>query len=496
MTPPIRRIHSGPEFAIPILLLVCGLLYIRVLGYSYIDFDDPNHIFENALVMKPSLQNLFTIWRHPYFGLYIPVTYSVWTFLAWTIQHFTFDMKALVGAFHALNLLLHGAVCIAVYYFLAGLFEKQWRNSQEAEGSALLASLIFAVHPLQVETVCWISELRDLLSVLLVVLSLIFIQKGRLRIATAMYVLALLSKPSAVGGVAMITLLNLGGEKRSMRRLSLLWGALAAIATVVTMKLQSTLTPHVGAPWSLRPLVAMDAIGFYVMQLLWPVNLLIDYSRNPNAVSLRSLVTWVHVGVAVAIVAIGYRSKKFTRWGIAFFLIALVPTLGIFSFSFQKFSTVADHYTYFAILGFAVAVCSLVRLTTKSPALIFMIALVILVGLGRRTMAQVGVWKDSETLFSATLARNPRSVIAHTNIAFVFGKQGRIGESLAHLRASVALAPDETAIRMNLVRVEDVLGNKKEALRNLVISRTKSPDDPEISRQLTQWMRENEGVVD
>jgi tetratricopeptide (TPR) repeat protein len=271
-------------------------------------------------------------------------------------------------------------------------------------------------------------------------------------LATLCFVLALLAKPSAVALPLVALLLDRFVLRRPLRRsapLLGLWFALALALVLVTKSQQTDATIRFGAPVWARPLVALDALAFYLEKTFWPVGLVADYGRQPAWLIERSLV-WFHglVPLGLAAVAASLPGRRWTLPALGIFAAAIAPVSGIVPFHFQDISTVADRYAYVAMLGPALAVAALVaarRWTLVIPA-----CAALAVVLGALAFVQAGVWRDTESLFRRSLEWNPSSVVALVNVGVAEGARGDLESAAARYRRALEIDPDYPVARGNL----------------------------------------------
>jgi len=211
-----------------------------------------------------------------------------------------------------------------------------------------------------------------------------------------------------------------------------------------------------------RPIVAIDAIAFYLQQLLVPLNLAIHYGRTParviNASHTFSLVLFVTVALALA------ASRSRVLLGAALIMIAgLIWNLGLVPFQFQLHSTVADHYIYLAMLGPALAVAfAATRYNVIRPIALTVCALFAILSF-RQTL----IWHDSVTLFTHAVAVNPQSAVSHNNLGRVLGERGDLDGAATHFRAALAIQPGTALAHRNLALVEYRRGNFDAAIDEL-----------------------------
>src|ERR1035438_837916 len=331
-----------------------------------------------------------------------------------------------VLGYHLTNLILHAvAACLVVRIVQRLSLPGAW-----------LAGLIFALHPVCVEAVAWISEQKSTLSGVFylgaAMVYLRFDQSRRRRdylCALGLFVLALLSKtvPATLPAALLVVFWWQRGRlgfRRDVRPL-LPWFALSAAAGLFTAWVERTYIGARGADFALtlteRFLLASRAVWFYAGKLVWPTHLIFTYPRW----KIDAGVWWQYLapaGVLAAAMGLWLLARRH-RGPLAGFLIfagTLFPVLGFLNVYPFIFSFVADHFQYLASLGMIVPItCGLAlgarRIRLGKPAMMVLPG-VLLATLGILTWRQSGTYRDAETLYRATLACNPASWMAHTNL--------------------------------------------------------------------------------
>lgn len=458
------------------LLIVVTLVYAPVLSYEFLNYDDDLNIANNSHLYPPSWEGFRRFWSDGYEGLYIPLTYSTWFVLAGFTTTFEQPTGQAIydpAIFHAFNLVLH-ALCVLLVY---GLLVRLVRHQLAAAAGALL----FALHPMQVESVAWVSETKGLLCTLLALLSIrlfcTFIERDGENgnawpyyiFATMFFFLALLAKPTAVSVPLVLWLLEIGWWRRRLIKATLIltpWFCIAVGFVAITRYQQSvdqlTAVPSI---WS-RILIATDSLTFYLEKILWPVDLCPHYSRNiESALDDPSLLLRVVVlGLMLMAAAIPHnRHKWLTSSGIL--LVVLLPVLGFVPFAYQEFSNVADRYVYLAMLGPALAV-SIWFAKYPRPwkiVVVFVVAFLLAVA----TRKQCCHWRDSESLFLHTLAVNPTSYRAENSLGSVYVAQGDLSTAISRFRSAIDLKPDYAQAHFNLSSSLAAVGNISEAIPHL-----------------------------
>lgn len=497
----VRSQALAGALPIGLVLVATILVYGQVVRFDLLSWDDRLHLIDNPHLLPPTRAGLIQLWREPYFGQYIPVTY---TFFA--AETAVARLAARPGetvapwVYHLGSLVLHLACTMVVYHLLSRLVGPGWGA---ASGAAL-----FALHPLQVESVAWISETRNLLATLFSLLALdqylsfagarapIFFEpqsqpdepaapNPRWRhflAATGWFALALLSKPTAVAVPLVAAAIDSLGLGRRARQFALPLGAWCALGVgimFVTSRQQPLDRLLDRASLGQRPLIAADALGFYLERLFFPIQLGPDHGRPPR----RVLATPDFLALG-AVVAAGFlfgfaRPKRVWRTAVAVFVAALAPTLGLVPFAFQWVSTVADRYVYFAMLGPALAGAWLV---TRSVGPRTRVAcLVVLAGCAAASFLQTRYWRDDPSLFSRAIVVNPGSSIFQYNLGQYLHSTGDLAGAKRHYQASITAATSPSA-HFNLGAILEREGQDELALEQYEFARKADPSLTKATR--------------
>jgi hypothetical protein len=439
-----RRDARTTLFATISLIFVTVAVYGRVCGNDFTWWDDPMTIHHNPRYNPPSGQKIAQTWKEPVNGLYAPVTYSYWGALAYAAETKNADEMGIhldARVFHTGSLALHLASVLVVFSILRLL-------SANVAGS-WIGAMLFAVHPVQVETVAWASGAKDLLCGLLSLCAIyqyvLFAQlTGRKRwvyytTGGIVLILAMLSKPSAMAVPVIVAALDFWVVGRDWRKVILaagFWALLVAPLAVVARLAQGANDGAIVAIWQ-RPLIAADAIGFYLYKVMWPLSLAPDYARRPGIVMTMWGGAWVFlIAVVIAALAVwAWRGRVLRPWllaGLVIFIVGVGPVLGLTPFMFQYSSTVADHYLYLSVFGLALmATWAVVRYRGRALTVGCGVALALL---AIRSNLQIGYWRDDPSLWIHTMELSPSSFNAPTNLAAGLGREGAV----LGMRAQVA----------------------------------------------------------
>jgi tetratricopeptide (TPR) repeat protein len=435
-----------------VLLLAALAVYSPALNGAFI-WDDDAHVTAPGL---RSLGGLWRIWTDPRATQqYYPLTHGAFwlEYQLWGLSPFPY---------HVVNVLLHVTGALLLWRVLDRL----------GVPGGLLAAAIFALHPVQVESVAWVSELKNTLSGTLYLAALLaylrFDPPGaaagpagrdwrRWALALGLFACALLSKTVTASLPAAVLLIVWWKEGRIEWRRRVLplvpFFALGAGLGLTTAWLERHVLGAEGEAYALtaadRVLIAGRALWFYAGKLLWPADLVFVYPRW--TIDRSAWWQYLFPAAALAVVAAlwGLRGRLGRGPLVAalFFAGTLVPALGFFNVYPFVYSFVADHFQYLASLGLIALASALVaaglgRLGLWGrPAGHLACAALVLV-LAVLSWRQAHVYRDVETLYRDTIARNPRGFLAYLNLGGLYRERGRYDDAIAVYRALIAVRPD------------------------------------------------------
>lgn len=455
-----------------VLITMC-----RLCASDFSWWDDQMTIHQNRLVTNPTFASLKTFWTTMTQGLYVPVTWTVWAAIAKTayVAEPTYDGIFLnPWFFHTFNVLLHVGATLMVFAILQRLFKRP--------DAALIGALFFGVHPVQVESVGWISGMKDLLCwVFALCVVLVYIRRVQavqasnkplwasweLPACCVLLALGILSKPTAM--VTPAALLALDGLllrrqwKRTILELLPLFAITAGGAWVARVA-QYVDTVKPSQLWQ-RPFIIGDNVAFYLGKILWPAHLGIDYSRTVDFVMSRPIVyvLWIIPAALAVLVLCNLKRRPVLAAGGAIFLIGFAPVSGIATFQMQHISLSTDHYLYFSLLGVAMVIAWVVSIFPNRTT--FVVSGVVLLALAGKSFIQTGIWRDSTALFNGTIAANPDSAVARNNLAagFINGMYPQYEKAEPLLEEAIRLKPDFGHAFMNLARTKAVISRRARA---------------------------------
>ncbi len=488
-----------------LLVLAVAATYLPALTAGFV-WNDDTYVTDNLTL--DGFTGLKLIWTEPKANeQYYPMVFTTY----W-LEKRLWGLAPL--GYHLVNVLLHAGSALLLWALLSrlGLPGAGW------------AAALFALHPMCVESVAWVTERKNTLSLFLSLLAMFayvasretreeektgrFLRKGRKRgppprpeagpssrsltfIGFFFFVLALFAKTTAV--VVPAVLLVLVWWKRGEVRgrdvgpLVPWFGAGIALAAH-TAWLERTVVAAAGSEWSLgflgRAVLAGRVLFFYARKFLLPVDLAFIYPRWD--VDPRAPLQWLPVLGAAALLVLAWRFReRLGRGPLAFLLLfggVLFPAMGFFNVYAMRYSYVADHFAYQAVAIAAASIaCGAATLLRKAPVAARRAAGAaaagILVLLGVLTSRQARIYEGEETLWKDTLSKNSSCFSCETNYGFWLVNAGRTTEAVEHFETSLRIRPDNVPALLNLGRVAEQRGSLGEAAGRLRAAYRVDPAD-------------------
>jgi tetratricopeptide (TPR) repeat protein len=445
------------------------LAYLPSLSGGFI-WNDADYVTAPAL---RSLSGLARIWTQP--GAtqqYYPLLHS-----AFWVQHRFWGDNPL--GYHIVTLLFHAASAVLFALVLRRLLDGGYASprpspSRRHAGAEWLAALVFALHPVHVESVAWISEQKNTLSLAFYLgAALVYLDFDRTRrprayfAALALFILSLLLKTvTATLPAALLVAFWWKRGRLSWRRdvaPILPWLALGAAAGLFSGWVEKTFVGAQGSEFNLslagRLLVAGRAVSFYAGKLVWPFGLNFIYPRWD--VDTAAWWQWLFPAGVIAVASALWAVRGRTRAPLAAFLVfvgSLFPALSFVNLYGARYSWVWDHWQYLPdlsliALGAVGVAAAWRRAAPNADAVGRGLAGALCVTLGALTWSHCAMFHDNETLYLATLARNPGSWMAHNNLGLAWSKvPGRLDDAIAQYREALRLRPDIAETHTNLGR--------------------------------------------
>ena len=462
-----------------LIVLVCFVVYIPAMRAGFV-WDDDVYVQNNKMLRSPD--GLRRIW----FSLEQPSQYFPMVYTTFRFEYALWQLNP--HGYHITNVLLHAINVLLLWWLLRRL----------SIPAALLAALIFALHPVHVESVAWITERKNMLMAFFYLLSLMTWDKFADRshqsqrawpfyiLSFLLYAMALFSKTTACTlPVALVLCLWLKhiplNPKRWLQLLPyVLLGLAMGIFTIwFENQRQGTVLLGLGLNPIDRVLIASRALWFYIGKLLWPVDLTFSYPQWKIDPTGPLQYGWL-IACLIAAWALWRWREKIGRGSIAaivFFVATLFPMLGFVSLYTFLYTYVADHYQYVASIGPITLVAALgcriaERLGKWAKTAALIIAVFILMIFAVLTWRQSCAYKDLETLWCDTIRKNPDAWLAHNNLGHIMTGKGNFDQAVKHFNEALRVRPGAAKIHVNLGSVltqtrkfEQAIEHYNEALR-------------------------------
>ena len=460
-----------------LLIFFTLIVYIPAMRGGFV-WDDDYHVKDNANLR--SVGGLAQIWLDPFSGGY---QYYPLVFTSFWLEYQLWGPSP--TGYHVVNVLLHAINAVLLWLVLRRL---------KVPGG-WLAAMIFAIHPVQVESVAWITERKNVLSGLFYLSSALCMlrfysldsqeedpsrQWLYYGLGLLLFVCALLSKTVTCSLPAAMLLLLWWkrGQLRWREVIELLpFFLLGLLLGLLTAWLERHHIGAMGPEWELsflqRFLIAGRALWFYAGKLVWPKELIFTYPRW----KIETNIWWQYaypLGVLLVVALSWAFRQQLGRGvlvGVLFFCGTLFPALGFFDVYPFRYSYVADHFQYLASIGLITLVVGGVtlatsRLRTGTRRTVGVLGILLVVPLAAQTWLQGHIYQNLETLWTDTLKKNPSSWQRHYDLATILDREGRLEEAVSHFSQALRLNPAFADAYNNLGNTLAKQGKIKEAMDN------------------------------
>jgi protein O-mannosyl-transferase len=481
------KVQPRAYFAVP-LLLATVVLYYSALHYGFVNYDDNDYVTQNPHVVT-GLTAANVRWS------FTGVWAANWHPLTWISHMADVQMFGLNPAgHHATNILLHLVNVVLLFLLLDAA-------TGERRRSAMVAAL-FAVHPLNVESVAWIAERKNLLSTTFLLLALLayglYVRKpaiARYLLVALLFALGLMAKAAIITLPFALLLLDywplqrVSADMKQNRRLVLekfpllLISAAGALITVWAQRTGAALGTASALPFSQRLPNAIYSYAVYLGKAIWPSALAVFYPHPENL-----LVFWKVGGAALLLIAITalvwkYRQRRYLVTGWLWFLGVMVPMIGIVQAGRQA---MADRYAYITFWGlFVIAVwlvADWVEISHFDWRVLDIAAIFIFMMYVGTAAIQLSYWKNSFTLFSHALVVTENNGIAEGNLGDALVQMGRPSEAVWHFKREVELVPELSTGHYNYATILHREGNLAQALPQYELAIRYGSDAAELAQ--------------
>jgi protein O-mannosyl-transferase len=479
--------------ALALIAAVTVAVYWPVLHNGFIDYDDPDYVTVNMIVRQGLTLKGF-IWSFSAFhaGNWHPLTW-----LSHMLDIQLFDMNPM--GHHAVSLLLHAANAVLLCLIL--------RRLTGFLGRSMVVALLFALHPLHVESVAWIAERKDVLSTLFWLLTMAsyvwYVRESSLKrylcVAT-LFALGLMAKQMLVTLPLVLLLLDYWPLNRLFPRQkedtpgrvplkTLLTEKIPLLAVAAAAALVTILAQNAGGALSHGDAVSMPvtlgngvlAYVTYLRTMVWPVGLALFYPLEPAAVTpIKVAAAAVFLALITGFVVTQRKRRPYLAFGWFWYLITLLPVIGFIRVGSQA---MADRYTYIPLIGIFIAMvwggAELAGRLRGGQPVAAVAATITLALLSVLTVRQIGYWQNSYDLYAHALAVVERNWLAHNNMAILLAQQYRYDEAISHFRESLRINPNQPEGYRNLGNAYQAAGNNAAAIEAFREAVRINPNDVE-----------------
>lgn len=460
-------------YQISIIIIISIMVYGFFLNNGFI-WDDDLYVYNNPFVK--SMDGLKTIWFSRETSQYYPLTYtSFW------IEHKFWVLNPF--GYHVVNLILHICNSLMIFLILRNLYKR----------AAFPVALIFAVHPIQVETVAWISERKNLLgfifflAALLVYLKFDGTKKTRYYLmAIGFFVCALLSKSVSVCFVCVPILYKWYKDGKVTWRevkISIPFVIIGLTAAINTIYIEANLAGAKGDAWDLTILEKFVLSGrillFYIYKLCVPFEFMSFYPRWNVDTSVWWQWTFSIVSLFLLFSLVCYRNKigRGPATLFIFYIISIFPALGFVNVYPMLFSFVADHFSYFSAPAILLLICATVilvldKVDKKVPLLWtnivkilkWSVLSIVIIFLCSKSMALNHSYKNLFTFWEEVIRKNPKAWIGHHNLAVLYMNIGELERSESFYEKAIEIRPDYARAYYNLALLYVSSGKQQQAI--------------------------------
>jgi len=434
---------SATRIARVVLVALVFLAYLPVLSSDFVDWDDDTLLTHNPAVT--SAQGLRHIWS----TLELPASFPNYPllFTSYWIEYRLWGSDP--RGYHFTNLLLHMLNTFLVWRLARRLGASEW--------AAGVVAALFGLHPMQVESVAWVVERKNVLSATFYLAAFLAYLQHRetdrwdwYGLSLVTFAAAMLSKTASLTLPASLLLwerLRAGAWRRAalLRAVPLILVGSFGIITTIAVE-----PSHVAIPWALRALLAAQCLVFYVMKLVAPIGLLPIY-RSWD-IEPAQIQWWLPlIGVVGAAMVIARSREWLIRWGAGHFVCTLAPVLGLLPFGYHTFTFVADHYVYLACIGLFLPIALIVdRWRAHAARLITTASVIVVAALGVLTWRQTLIWSDALTFWTHAADGNPTAWVTQVNLGQALIQRERFADAMAATTRALALRPDDPVALNNM----------------------------------------------
>jgi len=457
------------------ILVITFIIYFSSIKNDFVNFDDERYIFQNEVIKEISEKNItkwFTTYYdghyHPLSQLSLAIDYRI-ARLSLPISFQVHELKA--NVFHFVNIILHILNVLFVFLLVKRLF-----GGNEI---AIIVALLFGLHPINVETVAWVSERKNLLFALFFLTSLFnyakFLQKTDHKYyyySLLLFILAVLSKVTAVSLFFCLFLIEYFLEKKTFNKkvllLKLPYFVIAVVFIIIASLAQSSSWDERTLPYNFIDKIFLASYGFiqYIVKIIAPLNLSAYY---PYPVDIGNDINMIQyfspalvIGVLILIFALIKKKQKELVFGLVFFILNIALLIKLFDIPYGNY-LMADRYAYIPSIGIFIMIgwgFAYVCKKFKKNKTIYIIIIVIYIGiLSISTKNRINIWKNSSTLWTDVIEKYPDYSLPYNMRGMDRIAKQEFKKGISDFQKSIKLNPENVASYMNLGMAYKNTGN-------------------------------------
>ncbi len=509
----------------PVVVLFLSLLFVfgPESNKEFLLWDDESLLSQHKPFLPVNWNTFAEIATSPFPSEYIPLTKVVWALIILPMQWSSgqsWSSENWVQPFVIASILFHFFNCLLLKEIFPILFNKA---GKEKDWKDWLPIFIYALHPIQVEALASIAEIREPMWIFFGLLSLLTYLQCRLRLSLLFFLLAVLSKPTATIIAGVIVVVHLVKNRTQLYKIKHLKYYFCALGVSIVLAILKNVSINESkfflASYQMRLYSFIDSCGFYIIKILLPFNLAADYGRTYSWLSLQGwtaemsfFCVFVIFMIAACIRLKEHRSNILIL--LSLLLFPLFPVSGLIEFSMQIYSNVADHYASFSIAALAGVIC----LLSQRIRWLYIFTILICSFYFVASYMQKRTWQNNKTFAEHTLKVNPQSFMAHNNLglhllrenedlaalrefsdsikinptipnpylnsAVVLNRRLQFTEALSLLEAGMKNIPKNTKITLSLADTLVKLGRLDEAIEVYKIGKIDFPGNAHFSFNL------------
>ena len=459
-----------------VILALTLIVFSRGLNNQFNNWDDTVYVTENPNITLNSKNSIQSFTKGEFHGMYVPITA-----LSLSVNHYFSELNP--KPYLITNLLIHLLNCILVFIVLQKLFKEKWLT--------LFVGALFALHPMQVESVSYVAGRRDVLYVLFFLIAIIHYlnyketqQKKYIQYTFLFFMLSLFSKGQAIALPFTLILIDYITDKpfhiKQSAKDKLWFLAVAVVFIVITLlvKQQSkdfNLSGDITEiSFGMKTLFAAYGFMMYIINLIVPFNLsLIHPYPKEIAISASLIAALVFIGVLLVAIWKYRKTQPYIVFGLLFFIINIFLVLQIIP---NSYGIMNDHYVYFAGIGIFISLYFLLKQLINSASTLSYLLIGVSFIMTALSFIRVPVFKDSITVFTDVIKKYPNAYVAYNNRGNEYFNKGKANEALADYNKALSIKNNIPNSLSNRAAIYINMGKYNEALEDVNKAILHKPD--------------------